>query len=42
MGWLDAGEYGLCNPPVGGAEAAHPEMKVTWSKVRFRAIDSTD
>jgi hypothetical protein len=44
MGWLDGqnNEYGPCdNPSKASIEAAHPDMTVTWSNVKFGDIDST-
>jgi hypothetical protein len=42
MGWLDAGEYGPCdNPSKETIEAQHPNMKVTWSNIKYGDIDST-
>jgi hypothetical protein len=45
MTWLDAGEYGPCpgSPAERGPaiEAAHPNLKVYWSGIKYGDIDST-
>nr|BAF57424.1 putative glycosyl hydrolase family7 [uncultured symbiotic protist of Mastotermes darwiniensis] len=45
MTWLDAGEYGPCpgSPAETGAaiEAAHPNLRVYWSGIKYGDLDST-
>nr|BAF57383.1 putative glycosyl hydrolase family7 [uncultured symbiotic protist of Neotermes koshunensis] len=42
MMWMDGGNNGPCKSyDVASVEATRPNLKVTWSKVRFGDIDST-
>jgi cellulase len=44
MGWLDGqgGEYGPCdNPSTASIEAAHPDMTLNISNIKFGDLDST-
>jgi cellulase len=42
MGWMDGGNAGPCKSyNVASVEASQPNLKVTWSNVKFGDIDST-